>query len=303
MNREVYFDRLFESLEELRLIPPVDSSWRLELESDLRRSEIPAGLIEKLREEYGIAFLNVILINCRKNFLLCRQFSVSADRTLFNAALSFTLLGCVLDFMLDSPDEAMQYTARKKLSEGYCSHYFIDFGKAQENTAADRLFETISQGLYEIWLADEEKYRRIVNMIRIAAESEVNVLKDDCTDESIVCKSLEFTRISAEILLAKYDLTDAGRVLIDSIGYSFALIDDLCDSFEDDLIGQANLVNKSGIADETAVVGQMCEKLRYHIAVIKERATEELYDFIFCELSEWPLSCADIRSRIWEKYG
>ena len=75
------------------------------------------------------------------------------------------------------------------------------------------------------------------------------------------------------------------------------------DSFEDDLIGQANLVNKSGIADETAVVGQMCEKLRYHIAVIKERATEELYDFIFCELSEWPLSCADIRSRIWEKYG
>lgn len=303
MNREKYFDCLVKSLEELQLIPPVDSSWRLKLESAFRKAKVEPTLLSKLKEEYRTAFLNVILVNCQKNYLLCRQFSVNVNRKLFHAALSFTLLGCVLDFMLDSGNDDLRNKAREKLSEDYCAYYFVNFGKAKNDTTEDYLFEKISQGLYEIRSNNKEKYIRIINMIKNAAESEVYVLKENCTDENIVCKSLEFTRISSEILLSEIDLTDSDRELIDSIGYSFALIDDLCDCFEDELIGQANLVNRMGSTDESCTVNCMCEKLGHYIDLIKTRAIPQLYNFIFNELSEWTLSCVDLRLRIWRKYG
>ena len=303
MDKEKYFDCLFENLEKLQLIPPVDSSWRLKLESAFQRSKIEPALLSKLYGEYGITFLNVVLMNCQKNYLLCRQFSVDVNRRLFHAALSFTILGCVLDFMLDSGNEELRQNAREKLSADYCAYYFVKFGKSKNDTAEDYLFEKISQGLYQIRSISIDKYSKIIGMIKKAAEAEVYVLNENCTDENIVCKSLEFIRISSEILLSEKELTDYDRRLIDSIGYSFALIDDLCDYFEDEANGQANLVSRMVGTDESIIVNNMCKKLAHHMDVIKNCAIKEFYSFIINELSEWTLSCIDLRLRIWRKYG
>lgn len=306
-----YFNLLFKYLNKNELLPfEKQDRWRYDLQKYFDEAEIDLDIISKMKEQYGTGFENVFLINCKKNALVCDHFQIEQNRISLQTAVYFTVLGCLLDHLLDYGDWEQKSEAERKLSWEYCKDYFIQYTTAKEDSAIDSLYEKISIGFHEISIWNHEKFKYIIELIQIAVDSELAVNTRGIVPqnkEAIVNKSIIFVEIALEILLYKKEvMKDIDRKMFRVLGYTYALIDDLCDLYEDIENGQMNLlieyVQMQNI-DMECLIDSTVNKLSAMLKILEEHFDEPLYKFIVGEVKEWSMSCVELREQVWCLYG
>ncbi len=301
MQREAYFDLLFQCLHEIELLPVETSNhWRMDFQKYFEMAEIDLRIIYRMREQYGVGFENVFLINCRKNVLLCDNFRTCRDKALIRTSVYFTVLGCLLDYLLDHGNHGQKREAGRKLEWDYCKDYFLSRRAAKEHSAIDLLYEKISSGMHVICKYNRAHYENIIGLVKTASAAELKVNGMDrgfFQETAVLSKSVIFVQTAIEILLAKKEkIENADRTLIKELGYLFALMDDLCDLYEDLEIGQMNFLMK--YADREIPVKAVVRELAEGLQRLKEHFDRPLYEFILQELREWAMSNSELRKRI-----
>ena len=110
-------------------------------------------------------------------------------------------------------------------------------------------------------------------------------------------------QIAAEIVLAeKESITSNDRKIIADIGYAFALIDDLCDLYEDMESGQMNLFRVYDIGNSNdigIIIKSAVHELIKKLHIMEKQLDNHLYEFVFQEIREWSMSSVELRKRIW----
>ena len=304
---KTYFDLLYKCLDKNDLLPiEAEDRWRTDFQHYLEETEIDLNIISEMRAEYSIGFENVFLVNCKKFILLCRSFKIKKNKLLIQTAVYFTALGCLLDWLMDHGNINQRHEAEVKLDWDYCGDYFCKAISAKDNSVIDLLYEKISLGMCAISCYNHERYDYIIDMVKAAIDSELAICIDNSRMILVDCilnKSVLFVQIAAEIVLAEKEKMTAGdRKLIADVGYAFALIDDLCDLYEDMESGQMNLLMTHGISDDidieiviNSIVNQLTEKLHS----IQEMTDSPFYEFVLHEIREWSMSSMELRKRMW----
>lgn len=304
---KTYYDLLYKCLDKNNLLPvEAEDQWRTDFQKYIEETEIDLNIISEMKAAYGIGFENVFLVNCKKFVLLCRSFKVKRNKLQIQTSVYFTVLGCLLDWLLDHGNANQRQEAQDKLNWDYCGDYFCKAISAKDNSVIDILYEKISLGMCAILRYNHERFDYIINMVKAAIDSELAVSIENSgtiLDNCILNKSVLFVQIAAEIVLAeKEKMTDSDRKLIADVGYAFALIDDLCDLYEDMESGQMNLLMTHGISDDidieiviNSIVNQLTEKLHS----IQEMTDSPFYEFVLHEIREWSMSSMELRKRMW----
>ena len=211
-----------------------------------------------------------------------------------------------LHWLMDHGNINQRHEAEVKLDWDYCGDYFCKAISAKDNSVIDLLYEKISLGMCAISCYNHERYDYIIDMVKAAIDSELAICIDNSRMILVDCilnKSVLFVQIAAEIVLAEKEKMTAGdRKLIADVGYAFALIDDLCDLYEDMESGQMNLLMTHGISDDidieiviNSIVNQLTEKLHS----IQEMTDSPFYEFVLHEIREWSMSSMELRKRMW----
>lgn len=295
-----YFRYLYAALEKNSLLPEEDFQWRIMLQQSLEYLKINTNYIKRLREETGDGFENVFLVNARKAMLLRGIYTDAHSLILERTSVYFAVLGCVLDYMIDNGSEEQGSRAAEYLNGENCRHYFCDFAGMLSDSVIDELFYEIGKGLKYIAEIDKGKYNRIISMIKKAAESELFVSGEKSGSVSATDKAIVFAMIPLEITAA--DLPVEREELFFSVGRVMQIIDDLCDVFDDIKRGQANpyaaLLNEG--QDYKAVISSAADDISKELCVISDCGSEEFYEFIRKEITEWSMGSSYIRERIWK---
>ncbi len=304
---KTYFDLLYKCLDMNKLLPiEAENQWRTDFQYYLEEAEIDLNIISEMKAQYGIGFENVFLINCKKCALLCTNFKVKKNKILTQTSVYFSVLGCLLDWMIDHGSVCQRQEAQNKLNWYYCRDYFCKITTVKDNSVIDFLYEKISIGMGAILHYNSERFEDIVEMVKSAIDSELAVCTENrrkTCDDIILNKSVLFVQIAAEIVLVEYEkMTSSDKKLIVDLGYAFALIDDLCDLYEDMESGQMNLLMTYGVCHNidieiiiNSVVHQLIEKLHN----IQEQSNKQLYEFVLQEIREWSMSSVELRKRMW----
>lgn len=303
-TKEQYFDELYNALEKTKIMLDKTNyiKSRVNLETYLKKYYFDERIIRKIKNDYNIRFNNVFLINSKKFYLISKLYLEKTNKYFIETAIYFIVLGCLLDALIDNGLEYQKREAKNKIDINYCNDYLINFNKAKENNAIDLLFEKVGEGLKQIKEIDESYYIEIIELIKRAIESELYVVSK-CSLDNEKCmiqnKSILFSVISLKIALIgnKYD-----DDIFFSIGELFALIDDLCDYFEDKISLQKNIII-SKIENEKYdfVINSTVNRLEELLEEIKNKTNKEIYNFFIFELFDWILGCPEINERIKQR--
>lgn len=314
VDHKLYFDFLFASLEKEGLLPDGSSTikWRRDFQKHYDLLEFEPYISSLLLKEYGLGFENVILVNCKKNILLSEAFgekpNQKSNQKLLKTAVYFSLLGCVLDFLLDNGSSVQKMEAREKLGWEYCKEYLVGFACAKSKSAVDIIYEKLAIGFSELKHINPQRYACLLELVKeaIGAELYVADAKQPDTDEALVRnKSVLFVQIAAEIALAgKLELSPVERDAIMCIGKIFALMDDVCDYYEDLEKKQKNMIAaRISQGNWEGVLRQAIEELVANLDVLRASVNEVLFAFIKEEVRDWTMSCPELRERIWSYHG
>lgn len=306
MDKKSYFDLVFQCLKNSQLLPfnIENCQWRVDFQKYFELAEIDVDIIAKMKVQYGIGFENVFLINCKKCVLLCENFQIRQNKKLIQTSVYFTVLGCLLDWLIDCGEALQKQEAECKLKWEYCGDYFCKSIRAKDNSVIDILYEKISEGMYQISCCNMKRFTDIIEIIKLAIKSELAVQsanQEVLQEDTILNKSVLFVQIAIEILLAEKEvLTDVDRKGIKDLGYAFALMDDLCDFYEDMETGQMNLLMKQGINNNMEmVIKSAVYELNEKLQEMKVWFNKALYEFVLQEIREWSMSSIELRKRIW----
>ena len=307
IDKKKYFDLLYHCLNDNKLLPIEDKNqWRIDFQQYFEASEIDTTIISEMKVQYGIGFENVFLVNCKKCILICNNFGVRKNKLLIQTSVYFTVLGCLLDWLIDHGNAKQRQEAENKLSWDYCGDYFCKEVGAKDNSAIDFIYEKISVGMCEISHYNHERFEYIIDMMKLAIDSELAVCIENekmIYNDIILNKSVLFVQIAAEIVLAeKESITSNDRKIIADIGYAFALIDDLCDLYEDMESGQMNLFRVYDIGNSNdigIIIKSAVHELIKKLHIMEKQLDNRLYEFVFQEIREWSMSSVELRKRIW----
>lgn len=310
IHKKQYFDLLFCCLCDHELLSTgQQNKWRMDFQKYFDMMEIDRNILSKMKEKYGVGLQNVFLVNCKKSVLLCENFGIDQNKKLMQSYVYFSGLGCLLDYLLDFGNREQKAEAEQKLNWDYCKDYFLTYTSAKDNSPIDLLYEKVSAGVSEIAVYNPYNFALIIELTRRAISAEQAVVADEvesCGDEIILNKSILFITTAVEILLTgKAEGKEADRELVRRMGYAYALIDDLCDLYEDMEIGQRNLFMKYMSAFSTEVgmeeiIRWAVSELEEQLQIMKENFDKPLYEFILQEIREWGLSNEELRDRLGE---
>lgn len=336
-GREEYFDLIFDEFMRVGLLPGAnDGVWRMDFEDYFQFLAFDPVILEQVAQTQGGRFRNVLLVNSKKNVLLCEQFGAPKDKLLLRTAAYFTLLGCVLDDMADHGGRAQKAEALGRLRWDYCREYLVHFQKAKDDSLTELLFGQLSEGFRRMRELNEKRYERVLQMVHRAVRAEAYAegaggspgweemagnaggssgwekmagnaggcsnLPEHGELDMVLDKSVLFAEISSEIaLVGCADFSDEGRRILACIGRLFAWTDDVCDYYEDQKSGQKNLlaVYAAG-SDITVAARQAVRRIAADLEDLKEHTDRHLYDFFLHEIKEWTLSSSELRERIWK---
>ncbi len=261
---ESYYDILYKRLKEhdLTLIEEEDVRYRSKFQYFYELLELDNNIIIRIKRELGINTEKYFLMNSMKFYLACEEFKVLKNKDNIKAAIYFTVLGCVLDKMIDEGNDKIKNMALEKLSWNYCKDYFIEFKDEKEDSVIDYLFQYLGKVLKMMKKENFLLYKNIVYFIERAIDSEVYVtlrLKNDNfilskykmnnIDSSenienllITDKSILFVVTAFELALFNDKNLDKHLKVIYRIANIFRLIDDLCDISEDYCRKQKNSI-------------------------------------------------------------
>lgn len=235
--------------------------------------------------------------------LECENFQIRQNKRLIQTSVYFTVLGCLLDWLIDCGEPIQKQEAEFKLKWEYCGNYFCNGIRAKDNSVIDLLYEKISEGMYQISRYNYKRFEYIIKIVKSAINSELAVQavsKELFLVDTILNKSILFVQIAVEILLAEKEvLTDMDRKGIKDLGYAFALMDDLCDFYEDMETGQMNLLMKQGSNNNMEkVIKSTVYELNEKLQEMKVWFNRALYEFVLQEIREWSMSNIELRKRI-----
>lgn len=308
IEEEQYFDYLYKALAFNKLMP--DSNlWRKNLENAISFLEIDRGYIKRLKEEYSAQFSDVVLVNSTKNILLCKGINNPVSKELCAISVYFSLLGCLLDFWVDSGIEDLRIKGIQKLSWNNCKKFFQDFNDEKDiEDIADELFQTVGNGMYIISINNPELYKYLLKLIRKAVISEVTVAEESFSveDDMIYNKSVLFVEISLLIAIGnKTDLKERDYCTLKKIGLLYAYIDDMIDVYEDINNNQGNIFVKKLYAGESykSIINTGIQQLNALIGEIREYFGDRLAEFLLNEISDWIFTNKNLTRRIHESRG
>lgn len=172
-GREEYFDLIFDEFKRAGLLPGAnDGVWRMDFEDYFQFLAFDPVILEQVAQTQGGRFRNVLLVNSKKNVLLCEQFGAPKDKLLLRTAAYFTLLGCVLDDMADHGGRAQKAEALGRLRWDYCREYLVHFQKAKDDSLTELLFGQLSEGFRRMRELNEKRYERVLQMVHRAVRAE-----------------------------------------------------------------------------------------------------------------------------------
>lgn len=292
IDEKTYFDYLYQALASNGLIP--DSIvWRKNMEFAVSFLEINTRYIERLKDEYSVQFSEIILVNSTKNILLCKGLHNPISKELCAASVYFSLLGCVIDFWIDSKNENLRNKGLQKLSWNECKKYFQNF--EQEKIAediVDELFMIVENGIKIISKDNPKLYKDLLILLKATSDSEIIVAQqgNNVRNEVIFSKSVLFVKIALMIAVGnKTDLNEEDYYAFERIGLLYAYIDELMDVYEDINNHQGNTIVKRLYAGESykIIIDNSIQEVHTLLDQTRDYFGEELSIFIFKELSEW----------------
>lgn len=307
VDKEKYFDYLYEALASNKLVPNADL-WRIDNEDAVRYLNIDRSILDKLKEKYHAQFADVVLINAKKNILASYDYGIKVSRQLSAASVYFSLLGCLLDYFLDSGNQKLVEIAESKLSWDFCSQYFEIFSINNVNDEIEWLFVHVSEGLQRIAKNNNRLYLKIIELLKISINSEINVSVENsyASQKDIYNKSVLFSQIAFLIALGeKRNWDDDDYHAIKNVGYLYAILDDLIDIYEDETVHQLNIISKklnNGLTHEI-VVDNAIQEINRLLIEIRKRFSKEFVDLIYHELAEWIYSNNELTRRHYEHKG
>lgn len=304
-----YFEYLFLQLKSHSLLPTADISERLAFQHCIDALQFPDGIIPRIKNEFGSGFERIFQINSRRALLIRNIYSDVSSLVHERTGVYFSVLGCILDHMIDNGSDVERKMAVEYLNRKYCSHYLEDFGERKTDSVIDELFEYIGMGLRKIKKQNIKAYEDIVDMIYKAIESELFVSGEDSQSSSLTDKSVLFVVVSLKIMTA--DLCIENDELFEHIAYAIQIIDDICDVYEDRDAGHDNPIltqlnaqyYKINAQYYKTVIDDSLTSLSEHMEAIELLGNTALANLMHFEISEWCMSCKYIRDKVWENGG
>ena len=309
MQKNDYFEILFHILAENNLIPQNDDLllWRTDFQRYFEKAGFDEKIIHEIKSEFGLSMENVFLINSKKSFLLNRYYKSKGGLESIQASVCFTVLGCLLDHLIDMGDSYQKEIAMQKVNWKYCSEYFYRGICQKENSVIDKLFETVGRSVFSYRDIFPKAYNSVIELLEKTAESELFVMSDVCESfnpENVSNKSVLFSVISTQICVP--DCIEESKDVAYSIGKAFAMIDDMCDFYEDMELHQKNMCQillSEGNMNEYQAVEYMTGQIAENLNLIKRKTDEVIYNFFLSETREWVMSRSELRERVWKTYG
>ena len=299
MERNRYFRELYVALTDIGLKPEGGSEWRIGLESSFKKLKLSDDIILALKREHFVPFFNSLLVHNMISVLLCKFLNAKFEPLNARGSVLFTLLGCVLDNMLDNGTELQKKDVLHKLSRPYRDNYFTTLTPPLSDSCSDLMFAELSIFFDRLRKADMSRYEFILDKINTSADSEICTINGICSEKNILDKSVLFTEISCEMLFCNTKLDDDDRGLFNAYSYILTLIDDLCDYYSDLDRGYSNLLNYMEGSQSDKIkkaVSLLNEKLEY----FRNNTNTALYDVLKGIAGEWMLGCDELRGLIWQ---
>ncbi len=309
MEQNDYFEMLFEMLSQNNLVPESNDLivWRIDFQKYFEKAGFDKSIIREIKAEFGIGMENVILINCKKSFLIHRCYNSISKIESIKASVCFTVLGCLLDALIDMENNLNKEIAVRKVNWQYCSEYFYKGIDQKENSVIDKLFEMVGKIVFSYRYIFPKAYKSIVELLKKTSESELFVISDNTnvlSIDNVTNKSILFSVISTQICIP--DFIEESAEVAYNIGSIFTMIDDMCDLYEDAEVKQKNmlqiLLSKNNITERQAVQ-YMIDQIIENLNLLRQKANEELYQFILSETKEWIMSRNELRERVWKNNG
>ena len=302
MDKNIYFDELYRQLAYKGLFRSQLTADRSEYHKYCQFIEISKDIWECVIKEYGNAFNNVIFVNSEKNILLNKCFFGSVNKKAARSAVYFSLLSCILDHCIDNGEPNKREEALYKLKFDYWAHYFIDFGKCSDSSVIDMLFYQTALGMKEIKEKNAAKYDHIIHLLMQTAEAEIYVSAEESntySEHKIIAKSVLFIQAAVEIATGWNNLLGSQTEVISAMGKAFALIDDICDYFEDIVSGQQNILgNILRTHDFRSALAYAVDEIWDCLEIIKKYTDTSFYSLINKEIRDWCINCPALRERI-----
>ncbi len=296
MDQVQYYEALYRELAAHRLVPG-SNLWRIGLDEAVDEIGIDKGLFTALKKKYRACFHETALINAKKNLLLCRNFHVEVSKRLIASSVYFSVLGCVLDFLLDSGVPEFVKTAKERLSWDFCKKAFAEFGISETENEIDRLFYEVSQGMKILRHQNRIHCEKILETIRRACLSELRAAgmldSGSGKETEVYNKSVLFIRAALMLALGgEKQWNGEENRAIETIGSLYAYMDDLIDVFEDEESGQWNIVSLQLKAGRPAVqvIEDTVGRIEKGMLTLKAWFDVEFTDLLENELREWLFS-------------
>lgn len=293
-----YFEYLFLQLKSHSLLPTEENAEWLSFQHCVDALQFPDGIIHRIKNEIGSGFERVFQVNSRRALMIRNIYSDVSSLLHERTGVYFSVLGCILDHMIDNGSNIERKMAVEYLNRNYCSHYLENFGTRKTDSVIDELFEYIGIGLQKIKEQNVNTYENIVDMIYKAAESELFVSGEDSRSSSVTDKSILFVIVSLKIMTA--DLCIEKNELFEHIAYAIQIIDDICDVYEDRNAGHDNpILTQLKEQDYRIVINANLISLSSHIDAIYLLGNAALANLMHFEISEWCMNCKYIRDKVW----
>lgn len=303
-----YYELLYFTLKKHGLLfnRKVNLSWRKDFQLYYECLKWDQELIENMQAEFGFDGKNVLLVNSKKIIMISDFYNSDVDVEILKSSVLFTLLGCLMDYLLDKGTVEQKEVARWKLSWEYCSSYFESGITARTNSVIDTFYQHIGESFQIIKRDHCLVYKEMIFLLKLSIDAELKVVNDQniVSSDVIVTKSVIFVVLSIMISVYSSNLYEKARRIAYWIGESFAIIDDLCDIYEDIEYKQKNMVYEmmkvnynqlSQMID--GLVTQIEEKLQ-NIAIY---TNEIIYNMIKAEVQEWTMTNQYLRERWWSE--
>lgn len=308
IEEEKYFDYLYQALISNKIVPN-SNLWRENLEYVVSFLKIDRDYIKRLKEEYSAQFSDVVLVNSTKNILLCKGINNPISKELCAISVYFSLLGCLIDFWVDSGIEDLRIKGIQKLSWNKCKIFFQDFNdKKNIEDIADELFLIVGKGMHTISIDNPEVYKYLLKLIRKVTVSEVTVAEKsfNAEEDMIYNKSVLFVEIALLIAIGnKTDLKKEDYCALKKIGLLYAYIDDIIDIYEDINNNQGNIFVKRLYAGESykTIIDTSIQQISTLICEIREYFGDKLAEFLLNEISDWIFTNKNLMRKIHESRG
>lgn len=276
---------------------------KIDLQEYIDYLSFNCNILALCRKEFSFGFENIALYNCKKYYIAAECFAV-ADMIYPRTAVYFTLLGCILDFLIDGGENELRDFALNCLKWDNCKKYFIRKTVANSNSVIDIIFSELSTAFDVMKKVNFKKYCFLVDKIEKAIKSQIYVSTNfmDLNNKEISLITDKSVMLSEIGIIISAFPNDDYRIYecANAIGNCFMLIDDICDLYKDIENKRYNFLTIIYANSEGSInsildriinnIDDIVKNIVNQTNRIKINSNEYLYNFILYEIRHWSKS-------------